>query len=41
MPVKNRQVEALFQALDNYIDQSAANAIRLLILTGAREGGVR
>ena len=34
------QVEALLVALDNYSDQSAANAIRLLILTGAREGEV-
>ena len=34
------QVEALLEALDNYADQSAANAIRLLIVTGAREGEV-
>jgi len=36
----SEQVEALLEALDNYVDQSAANAIRLLILTGAREGEV-
>jgi integrase len=34
------QVEALLEALDKYTDQFAANAIRLLILTGAREGEV-
>jgi integrase len=34
------QVESLLTALDNYSDQSAANAIRLLIVTGAREGEV-
>lgn len=34
------QVEALLAALDNYADQSAANAIRLLIVTGARESEV-
>jgi len=34
------QVEDLLTALDNYYDQSAANAIRLLIVTGAREGEV-
>ncbi|HEX6502899.1 MAG TPA: site-specific integrase [Terriglobales bacterium] len=34
------QVEALLGALDNYADQSAANAIRLLIVTGARESEV-
>jgi len=34
------QVETLLEALDNYVDQSAANAIRLLIVTGAREGEV-
>ena len=34
------QVEDLLTALDNYSDQSAANAIRLLIVTGAREGEV-
>jgi integrase len=34
------QIESLLAALDNYSDQSAANAIRLLILTGAREGEV-
>jgi integrase len=34
------QLEALLKALDNYQDQSAADAIRLLILTGAREGEV-
>ena len=34
------QVEDLLEALDNYADQSAANAIRLLIVTGAREGEV-
>jgi integrase len=34
------QVESLFAALDAYSDQSAANAIRLLIITGAREGEV-
>src|SRR5262249_31982779 len=34
------QIEALLTALDNYSDQSAADAIRLLILTGAREGEV-
>jgi integrase len=36
----SEQVEALLEALDSYADQSAANAIRLLILTGAREGEV-
>src|SRR5947209_17402 len=34
------QVEDLLTALDNYSDQSAANAIRLLIVTGASEGEV-
>ena len=34
------QVEDLLVALDAYPDQSAANAIRLLIVTGAREGEV-
>jgi len=34
------QVEDILMALDNYYDQSAANAIRLLIVTGAREGEV-
>ena len=34
------QVEDLLAALDAYTDQSAANAIRLLIVTGAREGEV-
>lgn len=34
------QVEALLAALDDYTDQSAANAIRLLIVTGARESEV-
>ena len=36
----SEQIEALLKALDNYQDQSAADAIRLLILTGAREGEV-
>ena len=34
------QVEDLLAALDGYPDQSAADAIRLLIVTGAREGEV-
>ena len=34
------EIEELLEALNNYSDQSAANAIRLLILTGAREGEV-
>lgn len=34
------QLEELLGALDAYPDQSAADAIRLLILTGAREGEV-
>jgi integrase len=34
------QVEDLLAALDAYADQSAADAIRLLIVTGAREGEV-
>src|SRR6516162_99160 len=34
------QVEDLLEALDGYPDQSAADAIRLLIITGAREGEV-
>lgn len=34
------QIEQLLAALNEYPDQSAANAIRLLILTGAREGEV-
>jgi len=34
------QVDALLEALGNYSNESAANAIRLLILTGAREGEV-
>jgi integrase len=34
------QLERLTRALSNYTDQGAANALRLLILTGAREGEV-
>jgi integrase len=34
------QLDALLAALDAYADQSAADAIRLLIVTGAREGEV-
>ena len=34
------QLENVERALDNYSDQKAANALRLLILTGAREGEV-
>jgi len=36
----SEQVEDLLGALNAYLDQSAADAIRLLILTGAREGEV-
>jgi integrase len=35
--LENEQVAALKQALDNYRDQNASDAIRLLLLTGARE----
>jgi integrase len=38
--LNSEQLDALLQALDEYADQSAANAIRLLIVTGAREGEV-
>ena len=34
------ELRNLNKALDSYADQSAANALRLLILTGAREGEV-
>jgi integrase len=34
------QLQRLINALANYPDQNAANALRLLILTGAREGEV-
>lgn len=34
------ELQRLHKALDNYTDQKAANAIRLLLLTGAREGEV-
>jgi integrase len=36
----SEQLEALERALSNYSDPNAADAIRLLILTGAREGEV-
>jgi integrase len=34
------QLESLSRALADYVDQSAANALRLILLTGAREGEV-
>ncbi|HUZ47304.1 MAG TPA: site-specific integrase, partial [Terriglobia bacterium] len=34
------EMHAFTQALDSYSDQNAANALRLLLLTGAREGEV-
>ena len=38
--LSEEEVHRFFNALDNYADQSAANALRLLLLTGAREGEV-
>ncbi len=34
------EIHCFSDALDNYADQNAANALRLLLLTGAREGEV-
>jgi integrase len=36
----NEELDRLSSALDSYTDQTAANSIRLLLLTGAREGEV-
>jgi integrase len=38
--LSEEEVRRFSQALDNYKDQNAANALRLLLLTGAREGEV-
>jgi len=38
--LSEEEVRRFSNALDNYTDQNAANALRLLMLTGAREGEV-
>jgi integrase len=38
--LSEEEVRRFSDALDNYADQNAANALRLLLLTGAREGEV-
>jgi len=38
--LSEEEVRRFSNALDNYTDQNAANALRLLLLTGAREGEV-
>jgi integrase len=35
-----KEIQRFREALDSYTDQSAANALRLLMLTGSREGEV-
>lgn len=38
--LSTEEIHSFSEALDNYADQNAANALRLLMLTGAREGEV-
>jgi integrase len=38
--LSSEEIRRLLEALDEYEDQNAANALRLLLLTGAREGEV-